>query len=364
MLLTALATCRLQAQVDPCLMVEGYTGGTAFGVPNNGTNYKDIGNGFHAEVGKYGGSCSMTYFGGDADCAYKASWSGTDDFFTGIGYYDPSSSKKDTDLGNIKAYFNYVKSGSGGSYSYIGIHGWTTSPLLEYFILDDSFSFSAGGAPGAGYTEIGTYVLDGATYTLYQCLRQNMPSILGVANFTQIFAVRNTFRNCGEISVSEHFKKWKDLSITLGSLYECKIYCEVSGGSGAIEYKYASMSWGKESGTQTPEMSISREAMILSKGDVVAGPTLTLTDGLTATYSSSNSNVVSVDKTTGQLTAKEVGAVTITAATDGNDNYAAASTTYQVMVVNDARKIRCDANSDGVVNVADVVEVVDAVMDK
>jgi hypothetical protein len=113
--------------------------------------------------------------------------------------------------------------------------------LREYYIVDDSYN-----GMGTPYntSRIGQYTADGATYTLYKGTRVNAASIDGDGKtFPQVFAVRSGARTCGTISVSEHFENWQKNGVELGGVYDCKIVCEAGGGSGSIEYTYASMCW-------------------------------------------------------------------------------------------------------------------------
>ena len=229
---------------DPCSKTTSYSGGTRV----TGNGIQDIGNGYNYEIWRDGNSGSMTYFGGDADCAFKADWNNSGDFLARVGYYDGAATKKYTDLGEITAAYNYKKSGNGGgSYSYIGIYGWTKSPLIEYYIVDDSFTPNGGGMYYNAQT-IGTYQVDGVTYTLKKGTRVNAPSIEGNTTFTQVFAQRSSYQTCGTINVTEHFKNWERLGIQMGGIYDCKILCEVGGGQGSIEYTYATMSWDGQTG--------------------------------------------------------------------------------------------------------------------
>lgn len=242
-----LAANLFTATADPCDHQTTYSGGTTI----TGNEINDIGNGYNyqlwfqewdvEEVG------SMTFFGGDADCAFKASWNESNDFLARVGYYDETISKSYTDLGVIAAEYNYIKTGTGGECSYIGVHGWAKNPTIEYYIVDDSFS------PDGEYMlwntqKIGSYTADGATYTLYRGERNNAPSIMGDNRFIQLYAMRSSFRTCGHISVSEHFQKWEEIGIIMGKIHDCKILCEVCGGQGSIEYTFATMSWKGKSG--------------------------------------------------------------------------------------------------------------------
>jgi hypothetical protein len=235
-----LGVCNVKAQKDPCSMTEQLSGGTVF----TGNVSKDIGNGYHVELWSELNVGSVTCFGGDADCAFKASWYNCGDFLAHVGYYDGSAAKKHTELGRISAEYCYTRQGTAGNYSHIGIYGWTKTPLLEYYIVDDYFE----GSSLLPTARVGTYTLDGDTYGLYKDQRYNAPCIIGTATFSQVFAVRGTKRQCGHVSVSEHFKKWEEFGIKLGSLYECSFLCETGGGSGSIEYTYATMRWKGQAG--------------------------------------------------------------------------------------------------------------------
>lgn len=232
------------AQDDPCSHTQGYSGGTQV---QGSSIRQDIGNGKHVELwydGSRGGG-SMTYFGGDADCAFKASWNNCGDYLARVGYYwGGGNGKTYKDLGgDIKAEYNYKgkKMGDGGGgYSYIGIYGWTNQPQIEYYIVDDSFTPGGGGMMW-GAQRKASYEMDGATYTLYIGQRNNAPSITGTSTFQQVFAVRSEFRECGSLSVSDHFKEWEKNGVHLGGLYDCKLLAEVGGGSGSIEYTWARM---------------------------------------------------------------------------------------------------------------------------
>ena len=231
--------------VDPCSMKTKYSGGKSV----SGNVRQEVGNGYHVEQWRDGGGGDLTVFGGKADCAFKASWSNSGDYLARVGYYDGSNSKKYTDLGEIHAVYNYTKSGNGGgSYSYIGIYGWTRSPLIEYYIVEDSFTPNGGGMfwdqsrNGQAATK-GTYTVDGVTYTLKVGKRINQPSIDGTSTFDQVFAIRSSYQTCGHVNVTEHFKNWEKLGVKLGGIYDCKLLCEVGGGSGSVEYTCASMSW-------------------------------------------------------------------------------------------------------------------------
>lgn len=181
------------------------------------------------------GGCMTTYGTG---AAYKATWNNSGDFLAREGFQWDETKTHDQ-LGTISADFAYTKTGSGGGYSFIGIYGWSNNPLVEYYIVEDWYG---SGPPTGGGAKQGTLDVDGGTYDIYTHTQNNQPSIHGNATFPQFFSVRRTARQCGHISISEHFKKWGSLGMNLGKMYEAKILVEVGGGSGSIDFSTASMS--------------------------------------------------------------------------------------------------------------------------
>nr|AGS54029.1 xylanase [uncultured bacterium contig00396] len=92
---------------------------------------------------------------------------------------------------------------------------------------------------GNGAVKRGEFVVDGATYFIYEGTRNNQPSIDGTSTFKQFFSVRQTRRQAGTISVTEHFKKWDELGMKLGSsMYEAKFKIEAGGGRGWLDLTY------------------------------------------------------------------------------------------------------------------------------
>ena len=190
---------------------------------------------YHYEIWYQGGNNNMTFYDNGT---YKASWNGTNDFLARVGF-KYNEDKTYQELGPIVAYFKWSKQGNAGGYNYIGIYGWTVDPLVEYYIVDDWFS-----EPGANLlgSKKGEFTVDGATYEIYQNQRNNAPSIKGNQTFPQYFSKRKGgARSCGHIDVTAHFKKWEELGMKMGKMYEAKVLVEAGGGSGSFDVSYFKM---------------------------------------------------------------------------------------------------------------------------
>lgn len=236
-------------QIDPCSMVEKYSGDRKLVM----SQVVKMDNGFFYELWTDDNmDGSITAFGGDAACAFKANWDNSGDFLAHSGCYIFSKNKKYDEYGAIVAGYNYTKSGDGGESSYIGLYGWLYNPSIEYYIVDDSYGDLS--AP-QNAEKLGTYEMDDDTYTLYK-EDYIVEDGMGKTSIMRVFAVRSSARTCGVVSVDGHFKEWADLGLTLGEIYSCTIGCEVFGGSGSIEYSYANVFMGGQRASENASDSV------------------------------------------------------------------------------------------------------------
>jgi predicted lipoprotein with Yx(FWY)xxD motif len=92
-------------------------------------------------------------------------------------------------------------------------------------------------------TNKGTVTIDGGSYILYTRPTSGTGGsrCSGVSNWTQFYSVRKTARNCGQISISDHFNAWAAAGMTLGSVLEASILVEVGGGSGSVDFPIANV---------------------------------------------------------------------------------------------------------------------------
>ena len=185
-----------------------------------------------------GGSGCMTAYD-NLSGAFSAQWNNPGDFLARLGFWFDET-QTFAELGELGADLRFTRQGSAGGFSFIGIYGWTTNPLVEYYIVEDSFG--NGPAQPFGDQLRGNFTLDGAQYNLYAVDKQNLPNITGTnGNFQQVVAVRQNPRQCGHVSISEHFRQWQSMGINLGAAKEAKILVEAGGGNGSITFTHANV---------------------------------------------------------------------------------------------------------------------------
>jgi len=202
-----------------------------------------------------GNKNKLIWFGPDlrGGAAFRCEWNDPDDYLGRVGYYWGKGGKY-TDYKNMYAEYEYTRSkrGTAGNYSYIGIYGWAKNPgeekaedrLVEYYIVEDWFGnkWQDDASPittnTTGGVVVGSFKMDGATYDVIRNVRVQMPSIEGIKTFVQYFSIRQTPRQSGTISITEHFKQWESMGLTLGNMYEAKFLIEAAGGTGWLEFSY------------------------------------------------------------------------------------------------------------------------------
>lgn len=226
-----------------CLPASPLTGGTQYCANSKG----DAGPGYGYErwAGGEGSGC-MTVYGVDAK--FSASWTESNDFLARAGLrFDRS--KTHAQIGTLSAEFaeTWTEAPVQGKTSkiYLAVYGWTLEPLAEYYIIEDYGSFVPGPAAsdGSPRTHVGTITVDDGTYDIWSLAVKGKPAITGDnKDFNQYFSVRQVRRQCGHISISEHFSRWGNLGLPLGKMEETMFLMEAQNNSGTVNVSTATIS--------------------------------------------------------------------------------------------------------------------------
>ena len=179
-------------------------------------------------TGSIGGAFYTMFVSGGSACitlnsatSYSATWSGIGDFVGGVGSNPGSTSA------NVS--FSDSLSASGGT-TLVSLYGWSTNPLVEYYVEDDYKP--AGNAAG---TFMGTMTSNGGTYNIYEHQQVNQPCITGNnCTFEQYLAIRTSPVSSGTITFSNFVSAWASHGMNLGTMnYQVLATEAFGGGSGS-----------------------------------------------------------------------------------------------------------------------------------
>jgi endo-1,4-beta-xylanase len=176
------------------------------------------------------GSSCLTYNGN----AYSTSWSSIGDFTAGIGW-NPGNT-------NTVSFTSSV-SDSGGT-ALVSVYGWMTSPLVEYYV-EQNWS---GSTNGSG-TDLGTFSMNGATYTLWEHQQVNQPSINGTQTFEQYIAIPSSPITNSSVNMATVESAWESKGLSVGTMNYETIGSEAYGGGSGSTTINGGASTGSGGGT-------------------------------------------------------------------------------------------------------------------
>jgi endo-1,4-beta-xylanase len=259
-----------------------------------------------------GGSACITLNSGTS---YSTTWSGIGDFVGGIGSNPGSTSA------NIS--FSNSLSTSGGGTTLVSLYGWSTNPLVEYYVEENYVP--AGNAAG---TFEGTVTSNGGTYDIYEHQQVNQPSIQGTATFEQYLAIRTTPVTSGTITFSNFVSAWASHGMDLGTMNYQILATEAFGGGSGSD----SVTLGSSSPPPANTVTVTNPGNQTSTVGTAASTQIHATDsgGAALTYSASGLPAgLSINSSTGLIsgtpTTSGTSSVTVTA-TDSTG--ASGSTTF------------------------------------
>ena len=214
---------------------------------NNENKMARMPNGYHFELWKQSpGTVKMTIPNDEAK--FSVEWSNINNFVARVGLkYDET--QKHNEIGTFTADLAFEGTGvQGDGLAYYGIYGWTVDTvrvkadstveysLVEFYVMENWDNWRPQAGQG-DHVLLGNINVDGREYEVIKRQMQGQPSIKGTANFPQVFSIRKQPSSKSSVSISEHFKKWEQLGIKLGYMYEVKIkvesYSQSNGSNGS-----------------------------------------------------------------------------------------------------------------------------------
>jgi hypothetical protein len=218
---------------------------------------------FYSDWTDGGGTVNFTLGSGGN---YSYSWTNCGNFVGGKGWNPGSQSQ-------VICYNAGVYNPSGNSY--LTAYGWTTNPLVEFYVVDSWGSWRPPGASSSG-----TVSSDGGTYDLYKVNKYNAPSVQGDTDFVQYWSVRTSKRSTGSnntITFVNHKNAWYNKGWHLGSMYYQIMATEgyessgssnvtVWAGSGSTTTSSGSTTTTSSGSTTTSSGSGSNDFLLYAKG--------------------------------------------------------------------------------------------------
>lgn len=160
-------------------------------VPANASTGTD--HGFFWQNYVSGGSSSISFpSAGTYPGNFAVTYSNVGDVVAGKGWNPGTTRVVGYNVGSLS-----------GSFNNFSVYGWTTNPLIEYYVCEFG-SVATGSA-------VGSLSSDGHNYTVYKHQQVNQPSIQGTATFWQYLSNwggSSTGSNHA-VTLANHFNFWK-----------------------------------------------------------------------------------------------------------------------------------------------------------
>ncbi len=178
--------------------------------------------------------------------SFTCSWQDVDNCLFSMGRNYDSKKQNYRQLLTFDRSLSYEVEYCPKGNSFIGVHGWTRNPLLEYYIVEGYGDWVL-----PSYIEDrGSYMIDNKTYNLYRQMMYNQPSLDGTTTFPRYWSVRTESKvNINQtnyindyVAIRRHFETWEKLGVDMsGTLYEACLYIENYKSSGSANVKNISM---------------------------------------------------------------------------------------------------------------------------
>jgi len=144
---------------------------------------------------------NVQYLPNEGSSSFTVNYNTTKDFVVGLGWQPGDSSS-----------VSYNGAFSSSGIGILSVYGWSTDPLIEYYIMETSNGYQK---PGS---DKGLLTSDGGTYEIYDHIQVNPLSTISKSGYRQFLSIRTSPRTSGTVTVKNHFNAWAALGMDLGTL--------------------------------------------------------------------------------------------------------------------------------------------------